>query len=99
MYKEKRCPRFSFLSANGVARVLGHFLEVVMAEKNEPSSLGELLNAKKVADLLGIRPWTVYQLVKRGQLPAIKIGGRIMRFRLKSIENWMTAREAESLAR
>lgn len=70
-----------------------------MAEENQSHVQGELLNTKKVADLLGVRPWTIYSLVKRGDLPAIKIGGRIIRFRRESIENWMTAREAESLAR
>ncbi len=70
-----------------------------MAEENQSHAQGELLNAKKVAALLGIRPWTVYQLVKRGELPAVRIGSRIVRFRRESIENWMTAREAESLAR
>jgi excisionase family DNA binding protein len=68
-----------------------------MAEE-KPSVQGELLNAKKVAALLGIRPWTVYQLVKRGALPAIRIGTRIVRFRRESIEKWMVDREAESLA-
>ena len=67
-------------------------------ENFQLKSHGELLNAKKVADILGIRPWTVYQLVKRGELPAVKIGSRIYRFRRESIENWVSARESESLS-
>lgn len=70
-----------------------------MAEQIQSGSNGVLLNAKKVADILGIRPWTVYEMVKRGELPAIKIGNRIVRFRRESIENWITEREAASLAK
>jgi len=70
-----------------------------MAEKNQSQSQGGLLNAKKVAELLGIRPWMVYQLVKRGELPTVRIGSRIVRFRLESIEDWITEREAASLSR
>ena len=68
-------------------------------EKTQSNSLGELLNAKQVAAKLRVRPWTVYEMVKRGELPTIRIGTRIVRFRTESIEKWMTEREAASLAR
>lgn len=59
---------------------------------------GELLNAKQVAAKLRLRPYTVYEMVKRGELPAIRIGTRIIRFRPESIERWIIENEAASLA-
>lgn len=46
----------------------------------------ELLNSKQTADLLGITERGLRNLVTRGIIPAIKISGRIVRFRRKAID-------------
>jgi excisionase family DNA binding protein len=38
---------------------------------------GELLTVRETADVLKLKPWTVYRLVKSGEIPAVKVGGSI----------------------
>jgi excisionase family DNA binding protein len=45
------------------------------------------LTADDVAERLQIPVWSIYELVKRNGLPAMRIGRRV-RFRLKDIEAW-----------
>jgi excisionase family DNA binding protein len=47
---------------------------------------GCLLDAKQVAELLGIKPRTVYSLVDQGLLPYIRIGRRLVRFSQGDLE-------------
>ena len=51
-----------------------------------------LLRARQVAVLLKIQLGTVYELVRSGGLPAIRVG-RLMRFRRSSIDGWLMKRE------
>jgi excisionase family DNA binding protein len=45
------------------------------------------LDAHDVAERLRLPMWSVYQLVRRGELPHMRIGRRL-RFRLADIEAW-----------
>ncbi len=49
----------------------------------------ELLTTREVASYLKLRPETVLRKVKRGEIPAIKIGGRF-RFDTKQIDKWLS---------
>jgi PTS system nitrogen regulatory IIA component len=51
--------------------------------------LVELMTTKEVARYLKLRPETVLRKVKRGEIPAIKIGGRF-RFDTKQIDKWLS---------
>jgi excisionase family DNA binding protein len=58
---------------------------------------GRLLAAEEVAQLLGVNTTFVYALVRRGELPAVRIGERYVRFRLQSLERWIEERETSGL--
>jgi len=48
----------------------------------------ELLTTKEIARYLKLRPETVLRKVKKGEMPAIKIGGRF-RYDKNQIEEWL----------
>jgi excisionase family DNA binding protein len=52
-----------------------------------------LLTADDVAAFMGVPPTLVYALARRGDLPAIRIGERYIRFRLEAIERWIVEQE------
>jgi excisionase family DNA binding protein len=52
-----------------------------------------LLIADDVAGLLGVSPAFVYALVRRGDLPAVRVGGRYVRFRSQAVEEWIAKHE------
>ena len=56
----------------------------------EPASLNTnpLLTVQEVALYLRLRPETVRAMVRRGELPGIKIG-RVWRFQRDTIEDWV----------
>lgn len=49
------------------------------------------LTAEQVGARLNIPVWSIYELVKKGELPHLKIGKRI-RFRLADLELWEAGR-------
>ena len=53
-----------------------------------------LLTADDVAAFMGVPRTMVYALARRGDLPAIRIGERYVRFRLEAIERWIAQQEA-----
>ena len=53
-----------------------------------------LLTAKQVAELLGCRVNSVYELAGRGELPSYKVAGVGRRFRETEIERWLEAQRA-----
>jgi excisionase family DNA binding protein len=57
-----------------------------------------LLTAKPLAELLGTRTNTVYDLAAAGQLPSFKIPGVGRRFRASDVEAWLD-RHAEPAKR
>ena len=54
----------------------------------EEEKLAELLTTKEIALYLRLRPETMLRKVKRGEVPAIKVGGRF-RFDKKEIDEWL----------
>jgi excisionase family DNA binding protein len=44
-----------------------------------------LMDAKQVAELLGVKPRTVFSLVDGGWLPAHRVGPRLLRFSAENI--------------
>lgn len=48
------------------------------------------LTAQEVAELLGVKPWRVYDLVRQRLLPAVRLG-RQMRFDPEQIRRWAEA--------
>jgi excisionase family DNA binding protein len=55
--------------------------------------MDKLLSPKKLAELLDVKPGTIYSWVSRGvPIPHVKIEGTL-RFREKAIEKWLIERE------
>ena len=54
------------------------------------------LTMKETAIYLGVSYWLVTQLVKRKEIPYLKIGGRIV-FRVKALEEYLIDMEQKSL--
>ena len=53
------------------------------------------MNPLQLADILGVRPGTIYSWLSRGvDIPHVKIQGTL-RFREKAIEAWILERERE----
>jgi excisionase family DNA binding protein len=48
----------------------------------------ELMTTREVLHYLRVTPRTVYRLIREGDLPAVRIGGR-WRFRRTDIEAWL----------
>ena len=56
------------------------------------------LTAKEAADYLGISYWLITQLVRRKQIPCARVGGRVL-FRVKALDEYLSAKEEKSLNR
>lgn len=54
-----------------------------------------LLSVNEVADLLGVKTWTVYEWAETRdearRLPSVKVG-RLRKFRVTDLEAWVDAR-------
>ena len=50
-----------------------------------------LLNVAEVADILQVRPGTVYQYVLKGDLPSVKVCGRV-RFVDADLRKWIESK-------
>jgi excisionase family DNA binding protein len=56
---------------------------------SNPSLLDEpLLNASDAAGLLAVRPSWIYEAVRTGQLPCVRVG-RHIRFTRSMLESWV----------
>ena len=56
-------------------------------------SLSEaLLSADEVAVLLGVKTSTVYEWVRSGSLPCLRLGPRAIRFTRPLLEEWLASR-------
>ena len=51
-----------------------------------------LLNYKQASEFLNIGKSTLYMLVSSGDLPAVRFGGKITRFRRRDLEEFVEAR-------
>lgn len=55
----------------------------------------KFLKVDEVAVLLRCTPWTVYQLIRKGTIPSIRVG-RVRRVKQSSLEEWIRAQEDAS---
>lgn len=56
------------------------------------------LTMKETAEYLGVSYWLVNQLVRRKQIPCARVGGRVL-FRVKALDEYLSAKEEKSLNR
>ena len=49
---------------------------------------GQLLTAEQLAGRWQIKPATVYALARKGSIPAVRLGPRLVRFRLAEVERF-----------
>ena len=54
-------------------------------------TLTPLLTDREVADLLVVKPDTVRRWAASGQLPSVRLGGRLLRFRREDVEFWISS--------
>lgn len=57
----------------------------------------ETLNAGEAARALGISKWSIYEAVRRREIPHVRFGRRVL-FRKESLLAWLDEREAASMA-
>ncbi len=60
---------------------------------------GRLLTSREVAEYLGFAPWTILDMVRKGNLPAFKLPSGALRFRPDEIERWLEARRVGQVER
>lgn len=48
-----------------------------------------LLIVKEAAEILRVTEWTIYRLMKRGELPFVKVGRRFTRIRRRDLEAFL----------
>jgi excisionase family DNA binding protein len=53
----------------------------------------QLLTARRLAEQLSVSTETVLRWSRRGDLPAIKLPGGAVRFRVDALDLWLTERE------
>jgi excisionase family DNA binding protein len=53
-----------------------------------------LLTADEVAAILGVPRTLVYSLVRSGEMPAVRVGERYVRFRSAALVRWIESRES-----
>jgi excisionase family DNA binding protein len=54
------------------------------------------LNVQEAADFIGVSAWLIYDMVRRKEIPAIRVRTRIF-FRVETLEKWMAEKEAEAI--
>lgn len=59
-----------------------------MSAATESSEADRLLTPQQLADRWTIKPSTVYSMTRAGQLPTVRIGPRLYRYRLEAIEQY-----------
>ena len=59
----------------------------------------KLLNPVQLAEILNVRPGTIYSWLSRGvDIPHVKIAGTV-RFREKAVQDWLLKKEQEKKRR
>jgi excisionase family DNA binding protein len=61
---------------------------VIRAGDSQEKVMAEVMSARELAALLGLTENTVYKKVRRGEIPAVRIG-RSIRFPRKQMEDWL----------
>lgn len=54
----------------------------------EDQALPKLLSAKEVSEMLGVAQWRIYERVRTGDLPSVKVG-RSVRFSASALREWI----------
>jgi predicted DNA-binding transcriptional regulator AlpA len=63
--------------------------------EKEDGLMEKLLTARELAEILGVRPGTIFSWLSRGvDVPHVKISGTV-RFREKGIQDWFLKNELE----
>jgi len=73
-------------------------MEVKMNENNKSSSrgakkLGETVSQKELAQFLRVSEWTIWNMRRKGLLPAAIRTQKSLRWRLESIQDWIKEKE------
>jgi excisionase family DNA binding protein len=66
----------------------------MITSDQEGRGIERLLTADDVAAALGVPKSLIHALVRRGEMPAIRVGERYVRFRAEAIGRWIESREA-----
>jgi excisionase family DNA binding protein len=53
---------------------------------------GRLLTARELAEMLAVSPETILRWTRRGELRAIRLPGRAIRYREAEVEEWLEQR-------
>ena len=69
--------------AHGSQRHLNHSKQVIIMKTDN----AHVLTVKELSDYLKVHPSTIYRQLKRGNLPAFKVGSD-WRFNIESIDRW-----------
>ncbi|UNC92418.1 excisionase family DNA-binding protein [Candidatus Contubernalis alkaliaceticus] len=56
----------------------------------------EVLTVKDAASYMLSSTWKVYMMVKAGELPHFRVGGKIL-FRKETLDQWMAEQEKKSV--
>lgn len=56
---------------------------------------GKFLKVNEVAEYLRCTPFTVYQLLRAGRIPCIKVG-RSLRVKASTLEDWIRVQEEDN---
>lgn len=51
-----------------------------------------LWTAGEVASYLRLRPETIRMMARNGELPSIKVGKRVWRFKISEVKDWLKAK-------
>ena len=54
------------------------------------------LTMKEAAEYLGISYWLINQLVRRKEIPCLKVGGKFL-FRVQVLDEYLSSKEQESV--
>jgi excisionase family DNA binding protein len=66
--------------------------------RNKGSEVPRLLTIKEASEAMGLPPWRVYQLVKRGEGPrVVRLGKRAMRVTESALCEWIQQCEQGTL--
>ena len=57
-----------------------------------------LLDVREVAELLGLVPGSIYQLISQSRIPFVRLSARCVRFRRCDIDRWIAERVVEPKA-
>ena len=56
------------------------------------------MDVKEVAELLGLAPGSIYQLISQSRITVVRLSARCVRFRRCDIDQWIAERVVEAKA-